>query len=136
MEIRNLKGTFLSNFYECPIKLDNIKYRNAESAYQAMKSNDELDRLKFINLNGASAKALGKKIKLRKDWNDVKLDIMYTIVKNKFTQNPTLAKLLIDTNDKVIIEDNNWGDTYWGICNGKGENNLGKILMRVRKEII
>ena len=136
MEINNLRGSFLSNFYESSIELDGIVYRNAEAAYQAMKSNDSLVKVKFINLNGASAKALGKRIELRKDWNDIKLDIMYEIVKAKFIQNPTIAKLLIDTNDKVIIEGNNWGDIYWGICNGKGENNLGKILMKVRKEIM
>ncbi len=135
MEINNLRGSFLSNFYESSIELDGIVYRNAEAAYQAMKSSDSLVRVKFINLSGASAKALGKKIELRKDWNDIKLDIMYEIVKAKFIQNPTIAKLLIDTNDKVIIEGNNWGDIYWGICNGKGENNLGKILMKVREEI-
>ena len=135
MEINNLRGSFLSNFYESSIELDGIVYRNAEAAYQAMKSNDSLVRVKFINLNGASAKALGKKIELRKDWNDIKLDMMYKIVKNKFMQNSTITKLLIDTNDKVIIEGNNWGDIYWGICNGKGENNLGKILMKVREEM-
>lgn len=26
------------------------------------------------------------------------------------------------------------GDTYWGCVNGIGENNLGKILMKLRKE--
>jgi len=135
MEINNLKGSFLSNFYESSIELDAVVYRNAEAAYQAMKSNDSLVRVKFINLNGASAKALGKRIELRKDWNDIKLDMMYKIVKNKFMQNSTITKLLIDTNDKVIIEGNNWGDIYWGICNGIGENNLGKILMKVREEM-
>ena len=74
MEINNLKGSFLSNFYESSIELDAVVYRNAEAAYQAMKSNDSLVRVKFINLNGASAKALGKRIELRKDWNDIKLD--------------------------------------------------------------
>lgn len=135
MKIDNLKGSFLSNFYESSVELDSIVYRNAEAAYQAMKSNDNLVRLKFINLNGASAKALGKRIELRKDWNDIKLDVMYKVVKNKFTQNPTLTKLLVDTNDKVIIEGNTWGDIYWGMCKGEGENHLGKILMKVREEI-
>lgn len=31
-----------------------------------------------------------------------------------------------------IIEVNNWGDTYWGVCNGIGDNHLGKILMKIR----
>jgi hypothetical protein len=43
--------------------------------------------------------------------------------------------LLLDTSDKVLIEENNWNDTFWGVCNGVGENNLGRLLMQVRGEI-
>jgi len=28
---------------------------------------------------------------------------------------------------------NHWGDRYWGVCDGKGENNLGKIQMGIRR---
>jgi predicted NAD-dependent protein-ADP-ribosyltransferase YbiA (DUF1768 family) len=31
-----------------------------------------------------------------------------------------------------LIEGNWWGDTYWGVCNGVGENHLGKLLMKIR----
>lgn len=44
------------------------------------------------------------------------------------------AKLLA-TRDRMLIEGNDWGDTFWGMVDGEGENNLGKILMRVREEI-
>ena len=37
--------------------------------------------------------------------------------------------------DEYLEEGNNWGDKVWGTVNGEGENNLGKILMRVRKEL-
>lgn len=44
--------------------------------------------------------------------------------------------MLINTGDAELIEGNSWGDTFWGECNGIGENNLGKILMKIRKEIV
>ena len=37
-----------------------------------------------------------------------------------------------DTNNEELIEGNTWNDTYWGVCNGRGQNHLGKILMKVR----
>lgn len=60
---------------------------------------------------------------------------MYKIVTEKFRQNLELAKRLLDTGDKILIEGNTWNNTCWGICNGKEKNYLGQILMRVRKEI-
>ena len=60
---------------------------------------------------------------------------MYDVCKAKFTQNPNLAQLLIETGDATLIEGNNWDDVVWGVCNGVGENRLGKILMQIRTEI-
>ena len=57
------------------------------------------------------------------------------IVKDKFTRNTELAQWLRLTGDQELIEGNYWHDTFWGICDNKGENNLGKILMRVRTEL-
>jgi predicted NAD-dependent protein-ADP-ribosyltransferase YbiA (DUF1768 family) len=55
-------------------------------------------------------------------------------VREKF-KNEELAQLLIDTDDHELIEGNWWHDYFWGVCNGKGENHLGKILMDVREEL-
>ena len=60
---------------------------------------------------------------------------MYDITLCKFKQNKELARLLIDTDTKELIQENDWNDTVWGTVNGIGENKLGKILMRVREEI-
>ena len=60
---------------------------------------------------------------------------MYEIVKAKFEQNEDLRKRLINTGDEELIEGNTWGDKIWGKVKGEGQNNLGKILMRVRKEL-
>jgi len=57
---------------------------------------------------------------------------MADIVYQKFLQNPELRDKLLATNDAYLVEGNNWKDTYWGICNGVGENWLGRILMIVR----
>jgi hypothetical protein len=61
---------------------------------------------------------------------------MYNIVKDKFLRNPDIRQRLLYTINDDLVEGNNWNDTYWGVCNGIGQNKLGKILMRVRKEIV
>lgn len=128
---------FLSNFYECPIYYNKLVFCNAEAAFQAQKVIDEKEQYKFINLNASQARKLGKTIVLRKDWEEVKDNIMYEIVKRKFTVNKKLQQKLIDTKDEELVEGNWWHDTYWGIDSktGIGKNKLGKILMKVREEV-
>lgn len=124
---------FLSNFYPVEIKLDGIVYPNAESAFQAQKTLDVEERRKFSMLrNPVQAKRLGRKVKLRDDWEEVKLDIMTKIVSQKFLQHPHLIEMLLQTGDEELIEGNKWGDQFWGVCKDKGENHLGKILMKIR----
>ena len=60
---------------------------------------------------------------------------MYRIVKAKFEQNEQLKKQLLHTGRAKLIEGNWWKDTFWGVHEGVGENHLGKILMKVRKEL-
>lgn len=128
--------SFLSNFYDAPILYKGIKYKNSESAYQAQKCPERAGE--FCGLSGQEAKALGKRVSLRSDWDDVKDEIMYEIVKAKFTQNPDLKNRLVLTKDFDIIEGNTWGDTYWGVDfkTNKGQNKLGEILMQVRAELL
>ena len=126
---------FLSNFYSCPIIYDGIKYSNAECAFQAQKTTDIEMREEFATLKPEKGKKLGRKVRLRDNWDTLKFPIMYEIVKAKFEQNPNLAKKLIKTGDAILEEGNNWGDTIWGTVNGVGQNHLGKILMKVREEL-
>lgn len=124
---------FLSNFYPVEIKLDGIVYPNAETAFQAQKTLDVEERRKFSMLERpVQAKRLGRKVKLRDDWEEVKLDIMTEIVSQKFLQHPHLIEMLLQTDDEELIESNKWGDRFWGVCKGVGENHLGKILMKIR----
>jgi ribA/ribD-fused uncharacterized protein len=124
---------FLSNFYPVEIKLDGIVYPNAETAFQAQKTLDVEERRKFSMLkNPVQAKRLGRKVKLRDDWEEVKLEIMTEIVSQKFLQHPYLIEMLLQTGDEELVEGNKWGDRFWGVCKCKGENHLGKILMKIR----
>ena len=72
---------------------------------------------------------------LNKDWNDIKLDVMFKAVKAKFTQNKRLHDLLMSTDDRELVE-NSPRDDFWGIgSKGTGSNYLGKILMKIRQEL-
>ena len=126
---------FLSNFFEVPVNYNGLLYRNSEAAFQAQKTINQNERLQFVNLNASHSKRLGRTIELRKDWESIKIRVMYEICLAKFSQNPELAKKLIKTGDNILIEGNTWNDTFWGVCNGEGRNNLGKILMRIRAEL-
>ncbi len=126
---------FLSNFYCSPIKYKGLIYLNAEAAFQAQKETREKDKEQYTRMNPAQAKLVGRNCNLREDWEEIKEQIMYEIVKAKFTQNLNLARLLLDTGNAYLEEGNWWHDTTWGVCNAVGENKLGKILMRVREEL-
>lgn len=124
---------FLSNFYTAPVSYQGITFQNNESAFQAQKNLKRVHEFKDLPPN--KGKSLGRRVSLRKDWEDVKVEIMYDIVFAKFTQNPILKEKLLATKNRPLIEGNHWNDTFWGVCNGVGRNELGKILMKVRQEL-
>lgn len=129
------ENRFLSNFYESSVTYNGVTYGSSEAAYQAAKCKNMEDRQRFVGVLANVAKKLGRTIEIRDDWDDVKFNIMYEIVWLKFDQNDKLEKMLLDTGNRYLEETNYWGDTYWGVCKGIGENNLGKILMEIRDTI-
>lgn len=129
-------NSFLSNFFESPVTIEGITYRNSEAAFQAMKTLDVNVRKEFQNILGAQAKIKGKTVKLRNDWNSARVSIMETIVRQKFNENPDLAQKLIETKSRELREGNTWGDSFWGVTGSGGQNQLGKILMKVRDELL
>ena len=129
--------TFLSNFYEAPVTFGGLTYGSAEAAFQAQKCLTEEEKLPFTQARPGKCKGMGRRVKLRPDWEQVKVGLMEEIVRAKFTQNEELKRLLLATGDKRLAEGNTWGDTFWGVDlrSGRGENHLGIILMRVREEL-
>lgn len=140
------KKWFLSNFHECPVTYKGITYKCSEAAFQAQKCRNEADKAQFAELTGKPAKHLGGKngpFKMTPEemekWNDDRIPTMKEIQRAKYTQNPELAKMLLETGD-AILEEGRAGfraDTFWGVntSTGEGENHLGKILMEIRAEL-
>ena len=124
-----------SNFYPCDITVDGVDYPSTESAYQAAKTNDPTEKFAIANAaTPGKAKRMGRKVHLRPDWESVKIQVMTVLVRQKFSQNRDLRQKLLATCDEELIEGNNWGDRFWGVCGGIGQNWLGRILMQVRSE--
>lgn len=126
---------FLSNFFMRPIKFEELIFKSVEHGYQAAKAHDNLElEQQILDAKTASeTKKLGKKANLPHDWDSIgKLEVMTALVEMKFEQHTDLMDKLIATGDAELVEGNWWGDTYWGVCKGVGQNMLGKILMNIR----
>jgi ribA/ribD-fused uncharacterized protein len=123
---------FLSNFFPSPISDGRFTWPTVEHRFQALKTLDQVDQaaIRVADTPG-KAKRMGRKVTIREDWEQIKLDVMGESLEMKFGQNPDLAALLIATGGATLEEGNTWGDTFWGIDlrTGKGENWLGTLLM-------
>ena len=132
------KYAFLSNFFHAPIIYQGRQYANNEAAFQAQKTICARERLKFSMpylTDPARAKVMGKKLELRTGWEHIKMQYMYEICMSKFLQHADLRAALLATGNCPLMENNTWGDRYWGMVDGFGENHLGLILMDIRGKL-
>lgn len=131
---------FLSNFWPASVWLEGDVYSTVEHAYQAAKSLSAIERNKVrLAKEPNEAKILGGKITLRSDWEQVKFEVMFMLLVQKFNQ-PEFKELLLSTGKRELIEGNYWHDNIWGECScpkhkGKGQNHLGKLLMQIREDL-
>jgi N-glycosidase YbiA len=128
---------FLSNFVPAQVEFEGKAYPSVEHAYQAAKTLDLVAREAFSDqrLEARDAKRLGKKLTVRSNWEKAKPFVMLDLVRQKF-KTLEYKEWLIATSPHELVEENWWGDRYWGVCGGTGENRLGKILMQVRAELV
>lgn len=128
---------FLSNFAPCYIRYEGVLYTSVECAFQAAKVSDINIKKQIAQLTPKDAKKYGKKVKLRPDWDNVRIDIMRDLLKIKFNDDHFgYRQKLVNTGDSYIEEGNKHHDTFWGVCNGIGENHLGKLIMEIREELV
>ena len=128
---------FLSNMEPCKVYYKGVLFPSVENAYQASKAVDFTTMGQFQHCNPYEAKKLGKKVTMREGFNDKRLPIMESLLRQKFSYlNPALRQKLINTQGIELIEVNTWNDTYWGVCRGQGENHLGKLLMKIRDDLL
>jgi ribA/ribD-fused uncharacterized protein len=129
---------FLSNFWPCAIKgPGGWTYATVEHAYQAWKTNDQQQWVvlasRALMPTPGIAKRYSRQLSLRPDWESIKLQVMDNLLRQKFAPGSDLHAKLLATEGE-IVEGNTWGDVFWGVCNGIGENHLGKLLMSIRDQ--
>ncbi len=155
--IERFKGDhrWLSNFQVSPIPAFGLLIPTVEHAYQASKAESEIDRVSILEVETpGAAKRLGRKIPVRDDWDQIKPLVMLTLLRRKYTR-PDMMEKLLATGDQILIEGNDWGDTFWGCVREKmgsiknmppdhriytykgwvGLNMLGRLTMEVRRDV-
>jgi ribA/ribD-fused uncharacterized protein len=138
---------FLSNFYIGePLLVFSDQFMTGEHAFQAMKCCDtkagfeDYKKVKAAKTPGQS-KTLGRKVKLRPDWEEVKYDAMAAIIRSKFSEHRDEGIWLLETGDALLVEGTAWHDTVWGTTHSgempkaRGRNWLGTLLMARRAEL-
>ena len=130
---------YLSTFYPRPIwfqQSDPLVALTSEHAYHAWKTENPEERAMVLACaTPTEAKAAGRCVTMRTDWEDVKVDVMRAVQRRKFELWPDLRKQLLATGDAYLEEGNTWGDRYWGRVRGEGLNMLGRILMDLRSNL-
>ena len=134
---------FLSNFWPCLVRMERTAYRSVEHAYQASKTLDVFHRRQIWEASTpGQAKRLGRRVDLRPDWDNLRLDVMVSLLRSKF-QDSGLRGQLGATFPCKLLEGNYWHDNFWGCCTCArcladdtpvGANHLGRLLMQVREE--
>jgi ribA/ribD-fused uncharacterized protein len=127
-----------SNFSRHGFTLDEQYWKTSEHYFQAQKfagtPHAETVRAAKTPKEAAST-GRRRDLPLRKDWEQIKDDVMRAALYAKFSQHADLRALLLETGDAPIIEAAP-RDDYWGAGKaGTGKNRLGVLLMEVREKL-
>lgn len=129
--------------YECfrnpwsvPIYYEGVWFPSTEHAFHAAKTEDIELRKSLVTMSWRNARSRGRAFTLRPGWEEgIKNQVMEEVNWYKYTHDEFCRSKLLSTRGMELIEGNWWGDTYWGVCDGVGENHLGRILMQIRMRI-
>eukprot|EP00771_Trimastix_marina_P000945 gnl/Trimastix_PCT/1981.p2 GENE.gnl/Trimastix_PCT/1981~~gnl/Trimastix_PCT/1981.p2 ORF type:complete len:182 (-),score=23.35 gnl/Trimastix_PCT/1981:43-513(-) len=129
-----------SNFYASPVYLDEKRWPTTEHYFQAQKFLEERYQEEIRRApKPRDAANLGRRRDwpLRKDWEEIKEDVMERALMAKFTQHNELRAQLLSTGDAHLVE-HTTNDRYWGDGggDGAGRNRLGFLLEKVRGRIV
>lgn len=117
---------------------DGVFWKTSEHYYQAQKFMDSDTKIRIQNAETpkiASIIGRDRKLNLRSDWEEVKQDVMFDAVYYKFKQNRDILQKFLDTGNARIVEAT-VKENYWGCGpNNDGQNNYGKILIKVREKL-
>lgn len=128
-----------SNFSAHAVEFKGQRYPTVEHAFHAAKFDDETIKNEIKNATSPlEAFKLGKKYKpqRRSNWDEIKVDVLYLLVKEKVNQHEEVKNALLATDDEQIIEDNPHDDFWGNGPDGNGANHTGKILMKIRENLV
>lgn len=140
IEFYSTKSTYgeFSNFAAFGFHMKGHWYRTSEHYFQAMKFEDKeyQERIRETKSPMIAARlGRSRKVKIRNDWEQVKIEVMRTAVRAKILEHSELQELLLGTGEEQLVEAAG-RDYFWGVGkDGSGQNWLGKILMEVRDEL-
>jgi N-glycosidase YbiA len=127
-----------SNFSRHGFDLDYAWWPTSEHYFQAQKfveTNPEwADKIRSAKTPKIAANmGRDRRYPIRSDWEEVKDEIMYRAVLQKFSTHQKIREILLGTGDVELVE-NAPIDYYWGCgADGSGKNKLGLILVAVRQ---
>ena len=128
----------LANYYERTIMLDGEAWPTVEHYFQSQKTNLPEWREKIRTCGTPDeSKKLGWEVPDYHDdnWLKKRESVMETAVRAKFDQHLDLREILLSTKDSLLIEDSPV-DQFWGMVDGKGQNKMGRLLMRIRDDYL
>ena len=131
-------ANMLSSYSHHGFKLDGAEWPSVAHYFHAMKFEDEAYREKIRQASHPKkALQLGRsRIKrIRKDWKEIKVTVMTRAVYIKCRTHAEVAEMLLETENRMLVENNSY-DYYWGCGRDRrGENYYGKVLMNVRNKL-
>lgn len=132
--------TPLDNFSCYGFDYKGRRYITVEHAYQSYKfisTAPEIAEKIRLSSSPYDAKmiAVANQELVDPKWKEKKVSLMEEFLLAKLEQNPHVKKKLLETEDYLICEDSP-EDTFWGIgINRDGENQMGKLWMKIRDRI-
>jgi ribA/ribD-fused uncharacterized protein len=139
----------LSNWHPAPFMYRGIEFGNTEQFMMYCKAklfNDHETAEKILRAKTPKEhKALGRQVRNFDEslWNEKCEGYVRIGCLEKFRQNPSLAKVLLDTGSSELVEASPY-DKIWGVglaandprihdkAQWRGQNRLGKVLTQVR----
>jgi len=139
--IDNFNGyfDFLNNDYGCDVYYDGLVYKSVSYAYQAARSTEQHIREKIVRADTLGEMyEIASKVDDPADWGKLRLKVMEMLIRDKFKRNSDLREKLKATENRKLI--NSYGDAttsnlFWGMVDGEGQNQIGRILEGIRNDI-
>jgi ribA/ribD-fused uncharacterized protein len=131
---------FLDNKFLTPVYYEGTLYPSVTHAFHAARSTDE--NTKKAILNADSFKTVGniaRRINDPEKWELRRLKVMEMLVRDKFRRSKELQEKLKATTGRELImtyNEESSGNLFWGVVNGKGQNQLGRILSKIREDLM